>query len=60
MKVNGSCHCGEIIFKAEVSEEAVVCHCSDCQVLSGSAFRVNVKAPTSKFVILGRRIKILL
>lgn len=57
MKVNGSCHCGQIIFKAEVSKEAVICHCTDCQVLSGSAFRVNVKAPVSKFKILKGELK---
>jgi len=43
MKVTGRCHCGQISFAAEVDpSRARVCHCSDCQKLSGSAFRANV------------------
>lgn len=38
--INGSCHCGEITFEAEVDENKVIlCHCLDCQKLSGTAFR---------------------
>lgn len=41
MKIDGSCHCGAIAFEAEIDPERVrVCHCSDCQKLSGTAFRV--------------------
>lgn len=40
MKVDGRCHCGRIAFEAEVDPAAVlICHCTDCQTLSGSAFR---------------------
>jgi hypothetical protein len=40
MKINGACHCGELVFEAEVdAEKVLVCHCDDCQMLSGSAFR---------------------
>ena len=43
MKVTGRCHCGRISFEAEIDPAAVrICHCTDCQTLSGSAFRVNV------------------
>jgi hypothetical protein len=46
MRVNGSCHCGQITYEAEVDPARVgVCNCTDCQVLSGSAFRVSVPAP---------------
>ena len=42
MKIDGACHCGEITYEAEVDPEKVaICHCTDCQALSGSAFRVN-------------------
>ena len=52
MKIEGSCHCGQISFEAEVSPDDVrICHCSDCQVLSGSAYRVNVKAPAESFIL---------
>lgn len=40
MNVSGRCHCGALVYEAEVDPEAVViCHCTDCQQLSGSAFR---------------------
>jgi len=52
MKVDGSCHCGEITFEAEIDPGAVrVCHCTDCQVLTGSAYRVNVQTSASSFVL---------
>ena len=54
MKIDGSCHCGNIEFEAEVDEHSiVVCHCTDCQTLSGSAFRVVVPAATSSFHMRG-------
>lgn len=40
MKVDGQCHCGRIRYEADIDpERVVVCHCTDCQSLSGSAFR---------------------
>ncbi|MDJ0957674.1 MAG: GFA family protein [Arenicellales bacterium] len=40
MKIDGSCHCGAITYEAELEPEAVgICHCTDCQALSASAFR---------------------
>lgn len=52
MKVDGQCHCGAITYEAEVEPGAMsVCHCSDCQRLSGSAFRVNIPAPAASFRI---------
>jgi hypothetical protein len=53
MKVDGSCHCGRITFEAEVDPAKVlVCHCTDCQTLSGGAFRTVVRVPTDAFRIL--------
>ena len=53
MKIDGQCHCGQIAFEAEIDPDAVaICHCTDCQVLSGSAFRVVVPTPESHFVLL--------
>lgn len=41
MKVDGQCHCGAIKFTAEIDpERVVICHCTDCQALSGTSFRV--------------------
>jgi hypothetical protein len=54
MHVEGACHCGRITFTAEVDpSKAVICHCTDCQVLSGSPFRAVVPAPLETFVLHG-------
>jgi hypothetical protein len=46
MKVHGECHCGDIKFEAEVDPaNARICHCIDCQTMSGSAFRTGIAAP---------------
>lgn len=43
MNVDGQCHCGAIKFTAEIDpERIVICHCTDCQALSGTAFRTVV------------------
>ena len=54
MHIDGRCHCGQISFTAEIDPSRVmVCHCTDCQTLSGSAFRVAVAAPIDTFVLHG-------
>ena len=46
MNVDGSCHCGNIKFSADIDPGSIViCHCTDCQALSGSAFRAVVRVP---------------
>ena len=43
MKINGQCHCGDIVYTAEIDETKVVsCHCSDCQEMSSGPFRSAV------------------
>ena len=50
MKIDGGCHCGAIAYEAEVDPRTVsICHCTDCQTLTGTAFRVSVFAPEDKF-----------
>jgi len=50
MQIDGGCHCGKITYTAEVDPEKVgICHCTDCQTLSGTAFRVSVAAAKEKF-----------
>jgi hypothetical protein len=59
MKVEGQCHCGHISFEAEIDPNMVrICHCTDCQTLSGSAYRVNVQAPAASFRLLTGQPKI--
>jgi hypothetical protein len=50
MHVDGTCHCGYITYTAEIDPATVViCHCTDCQVLSSSAFRMVVLAASGSF-----------
>jgi hypothetical protein len=43
MRIDGGCHCGDITFEADIEFGNVgICHCTDCQTLSGSAFRTVV------------------
>ena len=54
MHIDGGCHCGLIRYEAEVDPGAVgICHCTDCQTLSGSAFRTVVPANKSDFKLFG-------
>ena len=50
MKVTGGCHCGKITYEAEVDPATVrVCHCTDCQKLTGTAFRTNIASLPGTF-----------
>ena len=52
MKIDGQCHCGEIVYEAEIDPDAVgICHCTDCQQLTGTAYRVTVSVPKTDFRI---------
>ena len=54
MHITGSCHCGNISYEAEIDPAAVgLCHCTDCQVLSGTAFRLTVQVPKEQFKLKG-------
>jgi len=53
MKVEGSCHCGAIAYEAQVEPGRIfICHCADCQMQSGSVFRMNIAAPAQTFRLL--------
>ena len=53
MKIHGSCHCGRIAFEGELDPARVgICHCTDCQALSGSAFVVYAQVPSDAFRLL--------
>jgi len=55
MKIDGGCHCGAITYEAEIDPEKVaVCHCTDCQALSGTAFRTVVPVPEADLSLSGR------
>src|SRR5262245_23425438 len=53
MKITGGCHCGAITYEAEADpKNASICHCTDCQQLSGTAFRTSIRAELGTFKIL--------
>ena len=59
MKIDGGCHCGYITFEAEVDPGKVtICHCTDCQTLSGSAFRTVAPTAEGTFNLLTGELKI--
>jgi len=52
MEVQGSCHCGRVKYEALVDPaRTAICHCTDCQNLTGSAYRVSVPAIEGSFRI---------
>jgi hypothetical protein len=59
MKIDGRCHCGYISYEAEIDpERVVICHCTDCQTLSGSAFRTVALTRENAFRLLSGEPKI--
>ncbi|WP_309084123.1 GFA family protein [Chelativorans sp.] len=54
MKIDGQCHCGHVTYEAEIDPERVhICHCDDCQRLTGSPYRVSVQAARSDIRLTG-------
>ena len=54
MKIDGGCHCGAISYEAEINpDNVIICHCTDCQTISGAPYRVNVPVLISKFDLRG-------
>ena len=55
MKISGACHCGFIALEGEADPERVnICHCTDCQTRTGSAFGVSVAVPGNAFKMTGQ------
>ncbi|KIZ43430.1 MULTISPECIES: GFA family protein [Rhodopseudomonas] len=54
MEIDGQCHCGRISFVATIDPQLVsVCHCTDCQTFSSSAFRISVRTNRANVRITG-------
>jgi len=55
MKIDGACHCGFITIEGEADPEKVtICHCTDCQTSTGTAFRISVPVPGASFKMTGQ------
>ena len=55
MKIDGACLCGQITLEADADpEKTVVCHCTDCQTGTASAFRVSVPVSGETFKMSGK------
>ncbi len=53
MLITGGCHCGAIRYQAEIDPQRVsICHCTDCQRLTGSAYRVTAPALAESFTLI--------
>jgi hypothetical protein len=55
MKIDGGCHCGAIKIEGEADpEKTAICHCTDCQTSTGTAFRISIPVPGNTFKITGQ------
>lgn len=55
MKIDGGCSCGAIKIEGEADpEKTQVCHCTDCQTSTGTAFRVSIPGPGATFKMTGQ------
>ena len=54
LKIDGACHCGLISFEADIDPaRVVICHCTDCQMISGAPYRASVPALAANFTLRG-------
>jgi len=59
MKIDGQCHCGDVGYQAEIDpDDVMVCHCTDCQTLSGAAFRTVVLTRPGSFQLTSGELKL--
>jgi hypothetical protein len=55
MKVDGACACGAIRIEAEADpDKTQVCHCTDCQTATGTAFRISLPVSGATLKISGK------
>ena len=55
MRIDGQCSCGAIKIEGEADPERTqICHCTDCQTSTGTAFRVSIPVPGSTFKMTGQ------
>ena len=58
MKIDGNCFCGHIKYEAEIDPaKVVICHCTDCQTHSGTAYGVVVGIVNEQFRLVQGTLK---
>jgi hypothetical protein len=59
MEIDGQCHCGRVTYRADIDPAKVsICHCTDCQNLTGSPYRVTVICSEQQLRMTGAPAKI--
>jgi hypothetical protein len=59
MNVDGKCLCGHIAYRATVNpDDVIICHCTDCQNHSATAYGVVVGVVDNQFKLLSGTLKI--
>lgn len=59
IKIDGACLCGHITYEADIDPDRIaICHCTDCQINSGTAFRYGVLVPAADFRLLSGKLKV--
>ena len=54
MEIDGQCHCGRVTYRADIDPAKVsICHCTDCQNLTGSPYRVTVLCSAAQIRMTG-------
>lgn len=58
MNITGGCFCGQITYAATIDPAQVfICHCTDCQRNSGTAYGVVVSVAPGQFHLSSGRLK---
>lgn len=58
MEITGGCHCGKIRYKSKIDPEKIsICHCTDCQILTGCAYRISAYPLVEDFKLLKGNVK---
>ena len=58
MNIDGSCHCGNITWKAIANPDMVaICYCTDCQTFGSSAFQYTARIRRDDFELTSGQLK---
>lgn len=58
MEIDGACLCGAIRYEAVIDPEKIlICHCTDCQVNGGGAFRYGTVIAKQDFKLISGQLK---